>query len=517
MRITLENAQHTARCFCPDPRRFLVQQALSSELLTRPATELAALVRRGEVSAEEVVAAHVERITIVNPTINAVVANRFDAARTEARAVDAKRRARETLPPFAGVPFTVKEMINLAGMPSTFGCTTRRHRRADRDATIVHRLRAAGAIPIASTNVPEWGMWYETNNLVYGRTNNPYNVKHTTGGSSGGEAAIVASGGAAFGVGSDIGGSLRLPAAFCGVFAHKPTGGLLPLTGHYPVYASGPDADIAKRNPWVVLGPLTRSARDLLPIIRICAGDDGIDPNIEAVELGDEAVDWGGRPVYVIEEPRIAWAGAAQPEMRSAVRDAARIFEDLGARMEEGPVELLREMVELWFAALQSLGDRPVTELLAVTGSISLTREFGALALRRPRFTLPILCFALFEKLIPRSRARMIRMLARIEQIQRDFEHRIGDGILLLPPHPRPAPKHGRALLHPFAFAYTAAFNVLRVPATVAPVASTADGLPVGVQIVTKRGNDHLSIAAAAQIERAYRTTAIALTSTSTP
>ena len=140
-----------------------------------------------------------------------------------------------------------------------------------------------------------------------------------------------------------------------------------------------------------------------------------------------------------------------------------------------------------------------------------------ALALRRPRFTLPILCFALLEKLLPRSRSQMIRMFARIEQLQRDFEEHIGDGILLLPPHPRPAPRHGRALLHPFAFAYTAAFNVLRVPATVAPVALSAAGLPVGVQIVAKRGNDHVSIAAAAEIERTHRTTAIALSSTSTP
>jgi fatty acid amide hydrolase 2 len=161
-------------------------------------------------------------------------------------------------------------------------------------------------------------------------------------------------------------------------------------------------------------------------------------------------------------------------------------------------------MVDLWFAALDSLGDKPLTELLATEGSISLSREFLLSALRRPNFSFPILGFAALQKFTPRTPARLEKALSRIKDLQREFRHRIGAGILLLPPHPRPAPKHRRALLHPFAFAYTAAFNVLRVPATVAPVAKTAGGLPVCVQIVGSRGNDHVTIAAALALEENF-------------
>jgi fatty acid amide hydrolase 2 len=474
---------------------------LSDDLLTVSALELAARIRSGDASAVEVVAAHIDRCRVVNPVINAIVADRFADAHKQALEVDALRRAGAALPPLAGVPFTVKEMIDWAGMPSTFGCTARRARRADRDATIVQRMRAAGAIPIASTNVPEWGLWYETSNLIYGRTNNPHDTTRTTGGSSGGEAAIVASGGSAFGLGSDIGGSIRIPASFCGVYGHKPTNGLLPLTGHYPVYQSGLDARVPTRNPWVVVGPLARSARDLLPILRICAGVDATDPNADAIELSTAAVNWDRRAVYVLEDPGIRFAGRPESQMRAAVRRAARAFERAGAIMREGPAELFRDIVDLWFCALESIGDRPMTELLAEHNRISLAREIGALAVGRARYTVPALGFALVEKLFSRSRARIAAQLEHIAQLQKQFQERIGDGILLLPPHPRPAPKHVHPLLHPFAFAYTAAFNVLRVPATVAPVATSDHGLPIAVQIVSTRGNDHITIAAACVLE----------------
>jgi fatty acid amide hydrolase 2 len=479
---------------------------LNDALLTTSALEVAALIRRGEVSATEVVAAHISRCRAVNPAINAIVADRFAEAQEEARAVDALRQAGAALPALAGVPFTVKEMIGLAGMPSTFGCTARRARRAEHDATIVQRLRTAGAIPIASTNIPEWGLWYETSNLIYGRTNNPHNTTRTTGGSSGGEAAIIASGGSPFGLGSDIGGSIRIPAAFCGVYGHKPTNGLLPLTGHYPVYESGLDAGVPKRNPWVVVGPLARSARDLLPILRICAGADAADPNAEPIELSTAAVPWANRAVYAMEDPGIRFAGHADSQMSAAVRMAARAFEQRGAIMRAAPAQLFREMVELWFAALESIGDRPMTELLAGKDRISLTREVAAFAVGRARYTLPALGFALIEKLSSQSRGRLSAKLERIAQLQKQFQETIADGILLLPPHPRTAPKHMRALLHPFAFAYTAAFNVLRAPATIAPVAVSDDGLPVAVQVVSTRGNDHITIAAACILEDEFGT-----------
>ncbi len=206
------------------------------KLLTLSGTRLAEMIRRKEVTSLDVVKTHIAHIKRVNPSINAVVKDRFDAAIAEAKAADkrVKDSSPESLPPFHGVPCTVKESFLLTGMPNTSGLVARKDIIADHDATAVARLRKSGAIPLGVTNIPELCMWMETDNRLYGRTNNPYNTKHIVGGSSGGEGAIIGSGGSPFGVGADIGGSIRMPAFFNGVFGHKATGGLVPNSGQVP-------------------------------------------------------------------------------------------------------------------------------------------------------------------------------------------------------------------------------------------------------------------------------------------
>jgi len=475
-----------------------------NEILTLPATELAARIRARELSPLEVVDAYIRRIEEVNPIVNAVVAHRFDAARDEARRAEAALAGSDPVPSLLGVPFTVKEMINLEGMPTTFGTRTRLGRTADRDATIVRRLREAGAIPLGVTNIPEWGFWFETDNLIYGRTRNPYDLRRTAGGSSGGEAAILAAAGSGFGLGSDIGGSIRIPAAFCGVYGHKPTHGLLPLTGHYPVYETGPEASLPKVNHYLAVGPLTRAARDLMPLLRIMAGDDGVDPNTRKLPLGSlDDVAWRGRPVYLLEAPQITLAAAASPAVRDAVRTAARVFENLGAVVEPLPDTLFRQATHLWFAALRYLGGPPVSELLGDGRSISLIAEFALALARRPRYTVPALVFCLGERLGQMSERRIRSLVAQGRRLAQRIGSLLEDGILLLPPHPRVAPLHNRPLLRPFDFAYTAIFNVLRLPVTVAPVGRDEAGLPLAVQIVAGRGHDHRTIAAAIALEDA--------------
>ena len=472
-------------------------------LLTLSATELAARIRARELSPVEVVEAHIRRIEEVNPLLNALVAERFDAAREEARQAEQALNGADPLPPLHGVPFSVKEMIGLEGMPATFGTLGRRERVADEDATIVRRLRAAGAIPLGVSNVPEWGFWFESYNLIYGRTHNPWDLGRTPGGSSGGEGALVGAGASPFGLGSDVGGSIRMPAGFCGVFGHKPTHGLLPLTGHYPVYASGPDARVRKTSPWLAVGPLARSPRDLLPLLRIMAGPDGVDPNAEAIELGDaDAVEWRGRKVLLLENPRIAMAGRATEEVRGAVIKAAKVLEDRGVAIEPLPDDIFRRAAEIWSAALGSVGGPTLCEGLELGRISSVGREFGRLLLRRPRFSMPILMFCLSARLSGASERRTRAMLEEGEQLRERFATLLGDGsVLLMPPHPRVAPKHNRPLFRPFDFAYTALLNVLRIPVTVAPVGWNAEGIPLGVQIAAARGNDHLTIAAALAME----------------
>src|SRR5262245_25147466 len=251
-------------------------------LNTLSAVRLAELIRLRKMTSREAVDAHIALAETVNPRLNAIVRTRFDEARREADAADAKTASvpASELPPFHGVPCTIKECFEFTRMPNSAGLLRRKDVVATKDATAVERLRHAGAIPLGVTNVSELCMWMESTNRVYGRSNNPYDPTRIVGGSSGGEGAIVGSGASPFGLGSDIGGSIRGPAFFNGVFGHKPTPGVVPNTGQYP----STEGEAAYM---LTLGPLTRHAEDLMPVTKIIAGPDGQDEQCVARELGD--------------------------------------------------------------------------------------------------------------------------------------------------------------------------------------------------------------------------------------
>lgn len=460
-------------------------------------------LRRGEISPVDLVDAHIQRIETVNPLLNALVADRFEAARREAQEAE-REYARSPRPRLLlGIPFTVKEMIEVSGMPLTFGCRARQDRRAVRDATVVGRLRAAGAIPLGVSNVPEWGMWFESYNRLYGRTRNPWNPRHTPGGSSGGEGALAGAGGSVFGIGSDIGGSVRIPAAFCGVFGHKPTTGMLPLTGHYPVYATGQDAALAKTSPYVTIGTLTRSAADIPPLLRCMAGRDGLDPNAEPVALlSPERVDWRGRRVLLIDNPRIDRAAEADAEVREAVERAGRALEERGAYVDHAPRRLLQHAGDIWFGALQSASGPAFTEILGGGRPFRLPFEVLRTLVGLGRYSWPALFFCMGERLGALNEQELRRAMREFRRLMRLYRALLGEGGLLVTPvHPRTAPRHNAAVLRPFDFLYTAVFNALRVPATTAPCGLDSRGLPLAVQFSGLRGNDHVTIAAAAVLE----------------
>ena len=244
--------------------------APSPQLTQRSATDLAAAIRNRQLTAREVVQAHVDRLHARQPRTNALACDRFADALTEADRADERIKSDPDPPPFLGVPCTIKESIGLAGMPNCAGLVALKDRRAEADATAVARLKQAGFIPLGVTNTSEMTMWIESVNRVYGRTRNAYDPHRTAGGSSGGEGAAVGSGGSPVGLGSDIGGSIRVPAFFNGVFGHKPSPGLVPNTGQFP----STEGEAAYM---LTLGPLTRHAEDLMPVTRIIAGPDGID------------------------------------------------------------------------------------------------------------------------------------------------------------------------------------------------------------------------------------------------
>jgi fatty acid amide hydrolase 2 len=487
-----------------------------SPLLSLSATRLSRLIRDREVTSRQVVEAHIARIRRVNPALNAVVAERFAAALKEADAADEEvRAAQETgadLPPFLGVPCTIKESFALTGMPHTSGLVARRGIVAARDAVTVARVRAAGAIPLGVTNLSELCMWMESNNRVYGRTRNPYDAGRIVGGSSGGEGAIVGAGGAPFGLGSDIGGSIRMPAFFNGVFGHKPTGGLVPCSGQYPI-PKGP----ALR--YITTGPLCRRAEDLMPLLRVLAGPDGEDTGCletPASALSDPAaVDLRTLKVLVVpDNGRIR----VSPELLAAQRRCAQALAAQGARVEEASFPALRDSLEIWSAMLDESGSPRFADLLfdraeagagdAAEGIKRQERRPARELLRwvagRSPHTLPALALVLLERLPALLPGRVEQALASGRALKEELHKRLGDrGVLLYPPYPTPAPKHNRPLFPPFNWVYTAILNVMELPVTQVPLGLGREGLPLGVQVAAGHGQDPVSIAVALFLERA--------------
>lgn len=454
-------------------------------MLTSSATDLARRIASGKVTSREVVEAHVAQARRVNPRLNAVVADRYDAALAEADAADARVREGLPLPPFHGVPCTVKETFAVTGMPNTAGLASRAGRPATEDAEAVRRVRAAGAIPIGVTNVSELAMWFESSNRVYGRTNNPYDVTRIVGGSSGGEGAAVAAAFAPFGLGSDIGGSIRMPAFFNGVFGHKPSAGLVPNDGQFPV-----DND-PRMLRYQCTGPIARRAEDLLPLLRLLAD----------APVGPDDVDLSALSVVSVETNG---AIDPSPELVAAQRRAVASLRELGATVRTARVAALRRSFDIWGALLSEAREVPFRTLLADGGRFSTPREVARYVARRSPHTLPALWLAVVERwpdLLP-SRSRRLVALGRA--LREELAALVGDGVMFYPSFPTVAPKHGRPVLRPFAFAYTAILNVAELPATQVPLGLDPAGLPLGVQVAAAPGNDALTIAVARHLERVF-------------
>ncbi len=467
-------------------------------LLQVSAFDLGDRMRRGACSPVQVVQAHIARIEQVNPVLNALVAERFEQARAEAR--EAERRiqaasASDELPPLLGVPCTVKEFVAVQGMPWTAGMRAREGVVADHDGTVVRRLRDAGAIVLGVTNMAEGGLWMEARNPVYGTTNNPWNLRHSSGGSSGGCGALVASGAVPFSVCADIGGSIRIPAAFCGTFGHKPTGRMVPVTGHEPRPHGQADALLC-------LGPLTRCASDLLPLLHLLAGPDGEDPLTRAFDIPrEDTVDPAKLEVFPVEShPGVAiW-----PAARRAIRRSARALEKLGAKVHPPDTLDVGHGLLPWSTALMAAGTAGYREVLGDGQRIPLTREVLRYAVGRSRHSGIPLVVCLLEVLLDGLPSDDEGVMVRLVQHRQALERRLGPrGVILHPVWSRPAPRHRAAIFGPLDWVCTALFNALEFPGTVAPVGFSSEGLPTAVQILGPRGADARTIGVARLLEGA--------------
>lgn len=469
------------------------------KLFTLSAKEISRKIKKGEMKSREVVSKHIERIKEVNPEINAIIEDRFDEALKEAEEADSmvEEHNPDDLPPLWGVPCTIKEAFAVKGMHQTGGLVSRKDYIAQEDSTVVKRIRDAGAIILGITNVPELGMWMESYNKIYGLTRNPYNLKRTAGGSSGGEGAIIGAGGSPFGIGSDLGGSIRMPAFFNGIFGHKPTGGLVPNTGQYPS-AKG------EALKFLTPGPLSRKAEDLFLILKTIAGPDGKDPVCKKFELKDPSeVKIENLKVYNIEGNG---AVKVSKELIDAQRKCSKYLLEKVAEVKTIQIKKLKYSLYIWSAMLSEFEEVTFTELMGEGKAINPYKELIKWIFRISPHTLPAISLCLIESLmniIPSKRVEKILKLGKA--LKQEITEIIGDnGVILYPSYPVPAPRHYTPLLRPFRWIYTAIINVLEFPSTQVPLGLNRKGLPLGVQVIAPYGMDHLSIAVATELEKKF-------------
>jgi amidase len=406
------------------------------------AGELARLVREGALSPVEVVEHHLGR---VRADINAVV--QVDAE----RALAAARAGVQG--PLAGVPFTVKDNIEAAEIEMAIGAPERVGVVPAGDATVVARMRAAGAILIGKTNCPPWGGGIETDNAVYGRTNNPYDVARTPGGSSGGEAAAIASGASMCGLGTDSGASARLPAHFCGLAALKPTAGRVPVTG-----VIDDEGQIgALGDPRTQVSPIARSVEDVARLLAVVAGPDGRDAGVPPMPIGDVGEVRGLRVATYVENEYVT----PTAETVATVQRAGEALRAAGAVVDEG-VSHPRGGHELTLEIWRSYGG-----------------EMAALD---------------FYRVLRRWDAYRSDMLAFMERYD----------AILCPVFGGPAPRHGK-IKRPGEIdptSYTTPYSLTGWPAVTVRCGTSPEGLPIGVQVVARPWRDDVALAAARQLER---------------
>ncbi len=500
------------------------------------AREIARHIAARDISAADVVDHFAVRLAAVNGKLNAVTVDLSESAREAAANVDEALARGERLGPLAGVPLTIKECFDLAGTASTFGLPSRRNEIENEDDPYVAALRAAGAIPIAKSNVPQLLIYTESDNPLYGRTNNPWSLERSCGGSSGGEAALIAAGASPLGLGNDIGGSLRIPAAFCGITSIKPTAGRVPdhCAHGLPI---GQQAIPAQA------GPMARRVEDLAFALRILdrVRDPLIDPG---PELGEPAT---------VELNRLRFATFTDdgefpvaPAARRAVTEAAAILAAAGAKRVAWKPPALSQASDFLFAVLSSGRGRAFRRMLRRDRRDPHIRQL-LLSASIPAWLHGVVASAL-DLAGQRRTAATVRRLAsgsaddywRTIEKMMNFRREIlrsleqaDDGpidVVLCPAYAVPAVRHGANVIMPMPGSYMPLANVTGFPAGIVPVTRVrpgeesdrppsrdlvdrtaresergSAGLPIAVQVIARPWRDHIALAAMAQIEAVAR------------
>jgi Asp-tRNA(Asn)/Glu-tRNA(Gln) amidotransferase A subunit family amidase len=459
-----------------------------SDLNFLSAVSMAKQVRDRKVSPVELVEAHLAQIEKLNPKLNAFVQVDAERARRLAQHAELAVAHGKTLGPLHGVPISIKSSLEVEGLRCEAGTRLRAGFVATQDAPLVTRLKNAGAIVLGVTNTPEFLMAWETDNLLYGRSNNPWDVERTPGGSSGGEAAAIAAGMSAGGVGSDGGGSIRVPAHFSGICGLKPTPGRIPATGHFPVSA-GPFALIG------VVGPMARTVADIKVLFEVMQG-----PDVGDTCAAPVPVRWPSHDE--IKKLRIGYfeddgRTPVTPETRAAVRTAAEALRSAGFQVDHFQPEGLDDARRLWHRFFVVAGGMMLRPLFKENDAdlSPILKQFLEWSAAEPAHTARTLLDAWIQRDLLRA-----RFFAQMQQYP----------IVLCPAAAIPAFRHGerswqaegKTVHYLDAWSYTEFFNLLGNPAAVVPAGRSSEGLPIGVQIVGRPWEEERVLAVAAALEK---------------
>lgn len=449
-------------------------------------SQIADGIRKRQFTALEILQRHQARIQQLQPKLNAFVHLDLAAAERRAAELDAAVRNGAAPGPLAGVPLTIKSCIDVAGWPCPAGSLLRKDYTASADAPLVARLRAAGAVLLGNTNTPEFLMAYETNNRVSGPTSNPWSLAHSAGGSSGGESAAIASGCSVGGVGSDGGGSVRVPAHFCGICGLKPTPGRIPVTGHFPP-AGGPFA-------WLgVVGPMARTVADLQILFSVLAGPDPGDPL--SVPIPAQTIAPGqirGLRVGILESEAL---GIVTPETSAAVNQAARWLAGAGFHVEPFRLQRLDRALDLWWFFFGAAIAHLIRQ--SIRG--------------RESDIAPMLCEYLEAAgpHAPLTAGDLLRNCAERDAVRTDFLRQMTSvPVLISAVSAAPAFRHGEGNYRPGTgcrdtMRHSQWLNLAGFPGIAIPVAASSEGLPIGVQVIARPYEDELALAVAAAIQNA--------------
>lgn len=461
------------------------------EILKSSATVMAEAIRQKQISSVELLDALLRHIEKVNPSINAIVQLDAQRARESAQKCDHLLAKGFLLGLFHGVPFTAKDIYNTQGILTTLGTLGLRNHIPDHDATVITALKNAGAILIGKTNVPEFCSSAETDNLIYGATKNPYDFSRTAGGSSGGEAAIIASAGSPFGIGSDSAGSLRIPAHFCGISTIRPSVGRVACSRNFRGLNPEIGIRIGIEGLLSADGPMARYVEDLYPLLKVISKPDGVDPNVvsELPLVNPEEVE--------IEELKIAYFDdnhifSPAAEIKHYVSQSAKLLADCGAEMTEISADFMHHAVDILmqlttaFQTVQSIEAQLIsvgTKVPSPTLSKLLDR------IRRESRTPSNLAVALAN--LDYYRSTVTQSLFPYDAV-------------ICPVLPFVATSLHDSLLddHLFpAISYCVSFSLAQYPAAVVRVGQDEVGLPIGLQIVTKPWHEHIALAIAKKLE----------------